>query len=481
MKKILYLLIIVGGLTACSDFLEEQSQDLTAVESTEHFAALLLQEFSNEYAMFSSVYYMTDELEEVATTSISYKDNKTTYTWQQEIEIDEDGNTVVPSINSAWGNAYEDIAITNYVIESIDNMEGNEQEKLFVKGEAHFIRALSYFNLLNLYGQPFNSGTKDTDLGVPLRTGTDVQVVMKRSSVEQGYVLIEQDLSDARQLLATSGLKKSKWHPSPLACDLLMSRVKLYQEKWDDAIEYADRVINNGQLAVMPVSGAFITQGNPEVLYAWHKTYNSKLGVPSSNKPLGYSTPQALLDLYENGDKRRSLFFVSFSMQGGTYHITNKNAPGYEGTNSDDVYTTFGYQNMRVAEAYLNKAEALAQKQDATAIEVIKELHATRFNDVSGLVYPVSLEEVLAYVYDERYRELCYEDHHRWFDLRRMKEKDPIKHVYTTLDSEGEVSKTEVFVLESDDLNYTLPLPIQERENNPAIINNERNDKVSTQ
>ena len=46
-------------------------------------------------------------------------------------------------------------------------------------------------------------------------------------------------------LIEKSGLTKSKWHPNLGACNLLMSRVMLYQKKWSDVITYANNVITS--------------------------------------------------------------------------------------------------------------------------------------------------------------------------------------------------------------------------------------------
>tara|TARA_R110001606_G_scaffold399236_1_gene582626 strand:- start:23899 stop:25344 length:1446 start_codon:yes stop_codon:yes gene_type:complete len=477
MKKIKYVLLFLIGFVSCQDFLEEESQDLTAVETVDHFQALMLNEFSNNYPLFKSVYHMTDDLEEIKLAPTARKSNKTTFTWQQEIEIDEEGNTI-RNINTSWESMYEDIAVVNYVIETIDDMDGIMEEKEFAKGEAYFIRAMSYFNLLNLYGQPFNEASKETDLGVPIRVNTEIELSYKRKSVADGYALIESDLSKAIDYIEKSGITKSKWHPSVKACNLLMSRVKLYQKKWDEVIVYANKVIADGQLSMMQTNAPFVTEGNEEILYVWHKSYNGLIDAPSSSEVAGYRASETLYDLYESGDNRKDAFLNSFVQGGNTHYINRKHNGGYDGSTSTSVYTTMGYQNLRVGEAYLNKAEALAQGNDVTAIEIIKVLHGFRFANTTSLVYPNTPDEILNYIKNERRRELCFEDHHRWFDLRRMNNRPEIEHIYTTVDEQGDVVKTETYTLFSNDLNYTLPIPIKERENNPGIINNERVDKL---
>ena len=52
--------------------------------------------------------------------------------------------------------------------------EEQELEKNRIKGETHFLRALYYFTLVNLYGQPY-SETNRTSPGVPLKTTSYVE------------------------------------------------------------------------------------------------------------------------------------------------------------------------------------------------------------------------------------------------------------------------------------------------------------------
>ena len=130
-------------------------------------------------------------------------------------------------------------------------------------------------------------------------------------------------------------------------------------------------------------------------------------------------------------------------------------------------FTSLGYSNMRVAEAVLNRAEAYAESNQATlALQDIKTLDAHRYSTTDNVVYPTDDSQVLDYVLAERRKELCFEEHHRWFDLRRMENRPEIKHVYSVIDDGGYLLQTETYTLFSDDPNYTLPLPLTERENN---------------
>lgn len=451
----------------CNDFLDEVDQDKIVPEKTDHYAALLLQEFNVDYPLFSSVDHMTDNIVEVdiALSSVK-KGKKPTYTWQREIEIDEDGNPVT-FINNAWEKTYEDIAIVNYVIELIDEAQGTPEEVDYIKGEAYFIRALSYFNLTNLYGEVFNPSTAGVDLGVPLRTDIGVETHYYRNSVAECYLQIEEDLVNARELLITSGIQKAKWHPSVPACDLLMSRVKLYQESWDEVIDNASSVIDSSSLSRMHPDYPFITENNNEVLYSFY----TRSSVFSTTSELAYKANDELIDLYDENDLRLKSFFDEIVKPSVTQYHTAKYKRG--------EFTDLGYGNFRTAEAYLNRAEAYVQLGNVEkAIEDMKSLLESRYTDASGIVYPTNKDELLKFILTERRKEFCFEDHHRWFDLRRMKNRPEIKHVYSLVSNEGHLYGKETFTLLANDPNYNLPIPLKERANNSLIRNNERYEKL---
>ncbi|WP_066220087.1 RagB/SusD family nutrient uptake outer membrane protein [Formosa haliotis] len=471
MKKVLYI-VLCFQFFGCSDFLDEVSQDKLIPEKTDHYAALLLGEFNYQYPIFGNIDYMTDNIVEDAKAFSSRKfNNKTTYTWQREIEIDEDGNTI-NNINSSWERMYEDIAIANYIIAQIDEAIGEQSEIDNVKGEAYFVRALSYFNLLNLYGQPYDAASANFDLGVPLRDDIGVEFAYSRNTVAECYALIESDLEHAIDLIGFSGLEKSIWHPNAEACNLLMSRVKLYQEKWQEAIDYADQVIAQRNLTKISPEVPFVTDSNDEILYSYYtvlplfQLYSSG----SSLNTLSYFVNPELVNLYDDADVRKDAFFLEVSdATGKATYRTKKYQTG--------LFTDLGYANLRVSEAYLNRAEAYAQLGNSgNALADIRTLHGFRYNSTADIVYPDN--GIVEYVLLERRKEFCFEDHHRWFDLRRMENRPEIKHVYSVIEENGATSATEIYTLLSDDINYTLPIPLEERENNPQIRNNERYEKI---
>lgn len=166
--------------------------------------------------------------------------------------MDEDGENV--GGNDLWETAYKNIAIANYVVELVDDAEGEETEKSFIKGEAYFLRAMCYFNLLNIYGKPYRAESADYDLGVPLRLDNGIEQTYQRNTVAECYRQIEEDLTEAARLIEESGITKSVYHPSLGSCALLLSRVYLYQEKWEETVTAATEAMRHGALSRIPTS-----------------------------------------------------------------------------------------------------------------------------------------------------------------------------------------------------------------------------------
>ena len=129
-------------------------------------------------------------------------------------------------------------------------------------------------------------------------------------------------------------------------------------------------------------------------------------------------------------------------------------------------------QAFRTAEALLNVAEAYAarnQGDDAEkAIGLLNTLRQNRFTAdkfrmLSSRDFATN-KDLLQFVRDERRRELCFEETHRWNDLRRYG-MPRITHTYYASSS----SAPEKYVLEVEDKNYTLALPKIETSYNTQI------------
>ncbi len=167
-------------------------------------------------------------------------------------------------------------------------------------------------------------------------------------------------------------------------------------------------------------------------------------------------------------------YAACFKLQGGAQKTV------IYSTKMEDNYTELGAFNLRGAEAYLNRAEAYVHLNDLEAAKAdLRELIAKRYRNPESVVLPDSQEELLRFVLDERRREFAWEDHFRWYDLRRMEDRPEIRHFFTYVNDDGLRVSRVSFRLLKNDANYVLPIPLTERDNNPLIVNNDRLEKIA--
>lgn len=471
MKIFTYIIPILTVLNiSCRGFLDEISQDQIRPDKADHFASLILNECTLKHAYFPGGSHMTDDISENSLVKTSKKKTyKTIYTWQNEIELDENGYRI--NSNNAWADLYRSIAILNDVLISIDDIYDTEAEIAFVRGEAYFLRAYSYFDLVNLYALPYEPGKATTQLGVPIRLTHGVEQTYTRNSVEECYEQIERDLKAGRAELARSGLTKTLWHPTVEACDLLMSRIKLFKQEWESVIAYADSVTSKRGMMKLLDSMQFINSSNSEILYSFqYKRANNNI---EHMKNTGYIVSGDLLAQYDDSnDIRFKCFFVKQS---------NNRQTNYYPRKFESYFSNVGIFNMRVAEAWLNKAEAYVHLDDISSAQAaLKHIVYNRYRQPNKVVIPVDPEELLRFIYDERRREFCFEEHFRWYDLRRMGVdcRPEFRHIFTYVNENSLQEGQKAYSLLKDDPNYVLPIPLRERDNNPLIINNDRMAKL---
>ena len=500
MKDIGLFLVLLLILVGCDDFLEESSQDEVRPSTVEDLVQLMAGEaypFSRLTLSYNDM--LTDDMQcngaqgqDILVAGI--EEWYPVFTWQdnmyEELES-EDVNT--------WQTFYHKIMGCNTVLGYLDRVVGDQKTKDNLHGQALCLRAWYYFMLVNYYGLPYNYGDPATNLGVPLKLEMDVtDAFYKRNTVAEVYESVIADLKSGIDYLEKNKMETSYYKVSDLMGKALLSRVYLYMEQWDSVLVYANKVLEEKStltsLASAP-AGAFSQVGND----TWGM-YNSSTSQEiiwmygSLNEfnyiatgGLDYISPwtvsEDLLGEYETStdqnnylDLRYRMYFqwknlIDFT----TFQIVYYAPYGFKGYRNGQGGATKG---IRVAEVYLNRAEAYIHKfmesgddnYRVAALEDLNELRRNRYDTRNVAYNPVNLqtaEELYTFYKSERRRELCFEDH-RWFDLRRYG-MEPLTHVYFT-----EENNQQEFTLEKNDLRFVLPIPQEALDRNPDLIQNER-------
>jgi tetratricopeptide (TPR) repeat protein len=148
-------------------------------------------------------------------------------------------------VNDVWRGLYRMVHRANLVIENAPKAteEVTEALKSRVTGEAKFLRAWSYFELVSLWGRvPLMTQAANTPVSKP-----------KAASEDEIYNLIYKDLQDAESVLplAKEYSGSDVGRASKGAAQALAARVYMYQGKYAEAREMLKKVIDSNQYSLI--------------------------------------------------------------------------------------------------------------------------------------------------------------------------------------------------------------------------------------
>lgn len=331
-----------------------------------------------------------------------------------------------------WQNSYNGVFRANAVLINLDNPEdytGSHKDQL--EGEAKFMRALFYFDLVRAFG------------GVP--EVTDMLTVGEaqttpRASEEQIYALIVADLQDAIEKLPMPG-DIANGRASQGAAVALLGKVYVYMEDWNNALEYLDRVSEYGYDLVEDFASLWTLENedNEEVIFAikYLQELNGH-GLSSDFIPYfgvegisgaGFETADLSWSLhkkFQEEDSRKDATISEYWRAPGSTEepewrpYISKFAVPHIGRNLSG--SGLDLPVLRYADILLLKAEALFHLDRPE--EALTELNKVRTRAFKDPAYHYELSDVagadafMDIIMLERQLELALENQ-RWFDLTR--------------------------------------------------------------
>ncbi|WP_430815641.1 RagB/SusD family nutrient uptake outer membrane protein [Carboxylicivirga sp. RSCT41] len=472
MKKILFLLLIGVAFVACDSFLDEEPKKSSAktLETTEELDILFN---GMSYSYYSDPDFFCTDNFEIPLEVYDELPNTFSFNIIEQYLF----NTKIENANDqCWNQRYRTIWLCNYGIQVIDenSISGSDEQKQQLKAEAHFIRATEYFALaLNYCLHPSEANAGEP--GLPLRTGTDFEESLARSSVADTYSFIEADLQEALKLDVDF---ERNWRASKAAVEAFAARYYLYIGQFDKAAQYAagalgvhsDMIDYDAEFyTVEDASGIAYPMTNtyntfrPEWLNFWKGQYMNR----SLSNPHWKSLPsQELMDLYDPMDKRYEMFMVEDYLKRFGF-VDNPHVGYIQGGNFGECIA-----GASTSEMYLISAETKARNGDiAGAMNDIEAVRINRFAaaDYVPMALPANKKEAIQTVIDERRREMPFTI--RWYDIRRIN-VDPevdnitIRRKFYPLDGNQVNMEAEPidYIIEPDSRLYARPL-------NEAVIN----------
>jgi len=334
------------------------------------------------------------------------------------------------SAASIWNASYDEINRANELIQKVPNVPDLTQvEKNEIVGEAYFLRALTYHNMVKLWGG-------NGPLGVPLRlepvpSATDIGDVARVSTAEV-YTQILADLAQAKSLITDDEQTRQA---SLGAVSAIEARVRLYQGDYAGAEAAAAAVEAMGYSLASNFSDLFDASGSDTDEDIFRVTFTptqagsvsffylaKSLGGRREVAPTtGTTGIIAAFDPASGGNianyhptDARGIWSITFvpptPTTSTTYAAKFRNPGGDE-----DIHV------IRFGEVILIRAEALARLTVPRLVEAVVEYNRLRVR--AGLVADPTIgltqAGVLAAIARERRLELAFEGD-RWPDFVRL-------------------------------------------------------------
>lgn len=321
------------------------------------------------------------------------------------------------TVNNLWNSAYKLVYMSNSVLEGLENSQGlTEEVKNQLRGEALFVRALMHFYLVNLFGD------------CPYITITDYRAndeVIKTSEAEI-YENIITDLVQAKSLLSNSYVSEERTRPNKWVASVLLARVYLYLEQWENAENESSEIINNTALydLQVPINEVFLKE-SPSTIWqlksknAGDNTLEGQLYFLSSAPPQIAALNPELVDDMEVSDLRKQHWISEVTDGTNSWYFPYKYKQNHNTGTSLEYSIVF-----RLAEQYLIRAEARAELGNITGAQA--DINAVRTRAGLDETVATTTAILLDAILNERRFELFTENGHRWFDLRRVRRGDQV-------------------------------------------------------
>jgi starch-binding outer membrane protein, SusD/RagB family len=434
MKSKLYFIILIGlgvALQSCEDFLDRKPvAQGVAVDNT---GTDLIFESPDEaeaglaavYADFKNEYFMLDHFvngDAQADDSYAGADNPANFQID-EYEIDATNSNV----SRDWAYLYGTIGKANLVIDNVDAVPNlAEGRKAEIIGEASFVRAFMYFQLVQLFGDVPLQLQAVTEINAGILEEVYPILYPARSTKEEIYAQIIADAETALESVPTTA--PDKGFATKGAVHALLAKVyaTIEPHDWAKVKEHTDAVIALGYQLLPEYDQLWDNahENSSESIfeincYGWDTGGNWGIFMFAGDDWKKFNTPtNDLVAAFDaEGDVIRKNSSITFSNVTGKWTDQYWPATNYPFINKYRDYS--GAQNFiiyRLADILLLKAEALNEMGDLNGAKALVDQVRARV-DLAPTTADTQEEMRLA-IEKERRLELAFEGH-RWFDLKR--------------------------------------------------------------
>lgn len=414
---IITLFILLAG---CTKFLKEDSKSLIPTENFYSSAAEASRALYGSYGQLRALYQNRG----VAVISDLAADIVGTKAASELIAFDNFSFDASNSIlNSLYTDNYTIINSVNTLLYKIENKDlGNADTQKSIVGEAKFIRALCYFNLVTIFGD------------VPLRTDPVLNLDgldLPRSPENEVYAQIVKDLNEGITLLKEGSVEKGR--ANRISAQALLAKVFLTMHQYNQALPLLQATMGKRSLYPAFADNFKLVNENNTV----ESIFEIQFGLrPNNNDFIAFFAPKELtkygnafgtyfaeddyINSFEANDKRKDAT-IWFSMNGTVFPIISFKKfndaliPGVQTTDAGQI----NFPILRYADILLMYAEVVNAINIGPTTEAYAAINQVRKRaGLENLPTGLSKNSFLDAVLEERKKEFGIEGQ-RWFDLKR--------------------------------------------------------------
>lgn len=408
-------------------------------------------------------------------------------------------------ITAMYGNMYLRSASANYFVDEaskfLDDETVSDAQKLEIRkmiGEAKFARAYYYWFIFDRFCESYTEANADApakgiQIALHYYPTSDRSSYPGRSTLNETVEVINNDLSEAYSALKAyedagniSQCAPNAYYLSSYTVRALQARMALLTGKYDDAVTYAEDVINSGYYALCTIdkyTTMWTSDASTELLFV---PYGDKSEgavatgaywlASSDEKSSDFIPAPNALAMYSARDIRLRAFVGEYDLKGPGWLVAAPvflKFPGNPNCYEDVNNLANKPKPFRLSELYLIVAEAADKLGDSdTANNYLNALRAKR---ISGYVYETLSGNALTQaIRAERAKELIGEGF-RMSDLKRWGEGFTRQYDYGMFDSYYAPVSNILYVFsrnltyESGDHRFVWPIPTDEMTVNPQL------------
>lgn len=338
-------------MVSCGDFLEEKPSTQLESEGIYNSAGSANAALAGMYAKLSDYNYVGFNYYHVVSTTsgvgVSIKANDVNLT----------SMSILPSnvnVTNMYIGMYEVVNVANDIVAGMEHSEiANVKERDRIHGEARFVRALTYFNLVRLFGK----------VSLITEPVTDYSEAQKpRAEVSEVYDQIVTDLKEAFRLMAEPG-EQVPGFPHRYAAEALLSKVYLTMAGNDESSKY------------------------------WKEAYDTALDVYENG---GYSLVRPYADLFGSPHKNNaeSIFEVQYSSSVNSGRMTETTFPSGYPLMSNITTEGKSWGKTRPSQHMFGMFDADDPRRDASfAFGKYENIFETNAKKKEVMLFPTSKKE----------------------------------------------------------------------------------------